>query len=98
VIFFSMAKSGAEDDDANDYDDDNAMFFEPFGTNWNEIFKQISRRHSEGAVFAMLDTHAVFKKSVWLEGREGKLALNPRCVDVANNVSWSGTRCSYTGQ
>jgi len=97
TIYYSMSKAGSEDDDANDYDDDNAMYFEPFGTNWNEIFNQISLRHREGAIFSMLDTSTKYRKAAWLRSREGKLALNPRCVNVVDNLNWSAARCNYTG-
>lgn len=98
TIFYSMAKSGAEDNDTNDWDEDNAIYFEPGGTNWTAIYNQISLRHREGAVFSFLDTHAQWRKSNWLQGRSGKLALNPRCVDVPDNTNWSTTaNCLYTG-
>jgi prepilin-type N-terminal cleavage/methylation domain-containing protein len=97
TIFFSMSKSGTEDNDTNDWDEDNAIYFEPGGTNWNAIHNQLSLRHREGAIFSFLDTHAQYKKGSWLKSREGKLALNPRCVNVADGTNWSGSLCNYTG-
>ncbi len=88
-ILFSFANDGAGDDDANDYDNDNAAYFEPGGTNWNEIFAQVAKRHNGGAPFAMLDTSAKWRKKEWMESMDGKLALNPACADVPNNVGWS---------
>ena len=98
IILYGIAKSGAVDDDANDYDDDNAMYFEPFGTGWQEIFNQASSRHNGAAVYSFLDTSARAKPAAWLRSRDGKLALNPRCVNVAEATAWSGTRCDYKGQ
>jgi prepilin-type N-terminal cleavage/methylation domain-containing protein len=94
-IMFACAKSGAEDDDSNDFDEDNASYFEPGGTNWNQIFAQLSTRHNEGSVFVMLDTSARYRKAVWMRSMEGKKALNPACSQVADNVGWSSDRCTY---
>jgi len=94
-ILFSFAKSGAEDDDTNDYDSDNAPYFEPGGTNWNEIYQQIATRHNDGAPFGMLDGSAKYRKAVWLRSREGKLALNPACVDVPDATGWSTALCTF---
>jgi prepilin-type N-terminal cleavage/methylation domain-containing protein len=88
-ILFSFSNDGAGDDDSNDFDNDNAVYFEPGGTNWNEIFQQIARRHRGGAPFAMLDTSAKWRSAKWLESLEGKIALNPACADLPNDVYWS---------
>jgi prepilin-type N-terminal cleavage/methylation domain-containing protein len=37
-IMFSCSKGGAEDNDNNDFDEDNAPYFEPGGTTWNQIY------------------------------------------------------------
>lgn len=97
-IMFSCAKAGAEDDDANDYDEDNAPYFEPGGTNWNQIFAQLSIRHTDGAPFVMLDGSAKWRKGAWLRSMAGKLALNPACSQLADNVSWSTSLCTYREQ
>ncbi len=94
-IMYSMAKDGREDNDANDYDDDNAPYFEPGGTNWNQIFEQMSFRHSGGAPFVMLDGSAKWRRAEWLQSLDGKEALNPACSRVANTVSWSTTNCTW---
>lgn len=94
-IMFACARDGSEDDDNNDFDEDNADYFEPGGTNWNQIFAQLSFRHNQGSVFVMLDTSAKWRKSVWMQGIEGKKALNPACSQLANNVSWSAALCTY---
>ncbi len=94
-ILFSFAKDGAEDNDTNDFDEDNACYFEPGGTNWDQIFNQMSMRHKGGAPFAMLDGSAKYRKAAWLRSMDGKLALNPACSQLANNVSWSAALCTF---
>jgi len=97
-IMFSFSKAGADDDDTNDYDEDNAPYFEPGGTNWNQIYAQMATRHNGGAPFVMLDGSAKWKKLDWLKSMDGKLAFNPACSQLANNVSWSTTLCTYREQ
>lgn len=95
-IMFAGAKDGREDDDANDFDADNAPYFEPGAdTNWNQIFEQLSGRHTEGSIFVMLDTSAKYRKSTWMRSMQGKLALNPSCSQLANTQQWSSTLCTY---
>jgi prepilin-type N-terminal cleavage/methylation domain-containing protein len=98
-IMFACAKDGREDDDANDFDSDNAPYFEPGGdTNWNQIYEQLSFRHTEGSIFVMLDTSAKYRKSVWMRSMEGKKALNPACSQLPDNQQWIGGatgNCTY---
>ena len=94
TVFYSMSKSEAEDDDtpltgATNTWANNAIYFEPGGTNWNQVYDQLSIRHREGAVFAMLDTSAKWRNGKWLHSRQGKLALNPLCADVPDATGWS---------
>lgn len=96
VVFMGDARSGAEDDDNNDFDDDNAPYFEPGGTNWNEIYAQASSRHSDGINLTYLDGHAKWANTKWFRSPQGKYAINPRCWQVADNVAWSATSCSPT--
>ena len=94
-ILFTFAKDGATDNDANDYDEDNACYFEPGGTNWNAIYNQIATRHQDGAPFGMLDGSAKYRKASWLRSREGKLALNPACSQVPDGTNWSAALCTH---
>ncbi len=95
-IMFAGAKDGREDDDANDFDADNAPYFEPGGdTNWNQIYEQLSGRHTEGSIFVMLDTSAKYRKSSWMRSMAGKLALNPSCSQLPDNQQWSAALCNY---
>jgi prepilin-type N-terminal cleavage/methylation domain-containing protein/prepilin-type processing-associated H-X9-DG protein len=94
VVFMGDTRSGAEDDDANDFDEDNAPYFEPSGTNWNQIYAQASTRHSEGINLTYLDGHAKWANTRWFRSPQGKYAINPRCWEVADNVGWSGTTCN----
>ena len=94
-ILFACARDGREDNDANDFDEDNAPYFEPGGTNWNQIYAQLSFRHTEGSVFVMLDTSAKYRKSVWMRSIEGKKALNPACSQLPDNQGWSAALCTY---
>lgn len=97
-IMFACAKDGSEDDDANDFDDDNAIYFEPGSTNWTNIYQLLSFRHTGGSVFVMLDTSAKYRKSIWIRSMEGKKALNPACSQLAENVNWvtgAATNCTF---
>jgi prepilin-type processing-associated H-X9-DG protein len=97
-IMFSFSKGPNEDDDTNDFDEDNAPYFEPGGTTWNQIYAQIAVRHNGGAPFVMLDGSAKWRSEKWLHSMQGKLALNPACSQLADNVSWSTARCTYREQ
>jgi prepilin-type processing-associated H-X9-DG protein len=88
VVFYSDVRSGDEDDDTNDYDDDNAPYFEPGGTNWNQIFAQASSRHQEGMNITFLDGHAKWKNTKWLRTPEGKYAICPTRADRADGTGW----------
>ncbi len=94
-IFFAFAKSGAEDNDANDFDEDNAPYFEPGGTHWNAIFAQFATRHNDGSPILFLDGSAKYKKLAWIRGMDGKKAFNPSCSQLPDNQSWSTTLCTY---
>lgn len=94
-IMFACARSGAEDDDVNDWDEDNAIYFEPGGTNWNQIYAQLSARHNGGSVFSMLDTSARWRRWDWMRSMQGKLALNPACSQVGDTVSWTAALCNF---
>jgi prepilin-type N-terminal cleavage/methylation domain-containing protein/prepilin-type processing-associated H-X9-DG protein len=93
VVFMGETKSGAEDDDTNDYDEDNAPYFEPGGTNWNQIYAQASTRHSEGMNMTFLDGHAKFANTKWLRSLQGKYAINPMCWELPNTTGWSTAAC-----
>lgn len=95
-IFYACVRDGAEDNDSNDFDEDNAIYFEPGGTNWDQIFNQLSKRHNGGSVFVHLDTSAKYRKWEWMTSMEGKKALNPACSQLPNNQSWSAAACTYT--
>jgi prepilin-type N-terminal cleavage/methylation domain-containing protein len=102
TVFFSMSKSEAEDDDsklsgATNIWANNAIYFEPSGTSWNQIYDQLSERHRGGAIFAMLDTSAKWRSAKWLHSRQGKLAINPLCADVPDATGWSNAgNCNNT--
>lgn len=96
-VMFACVRDGSEDDDGNDFDEDNAFYFEPGGTNWNQMFAQLSKRHNGGSVFVHLDTSAKWRRWEWVTGMDGKKALNPACSQLANTQSWSAALCTYTG-
>lgn len=96
-VMFACTRDGREDDDTNDFDEDNADYFEPGGTTWNQMFAQLSFRHNEGSVFVMLDTSAKWRKSAWIRSIEGKKAFNPACSQLADTVSWSAALCTWQG-
>lgn len=112
TVFYSMTKSQTEDDDSDINDDglgivgqtvnniwgNNAIYTEVAGTQWREVFNQVSTRHREGAVFTMLDTSTKWRKTNWLRSRAGKLAINPTCADLADNVNFSTTLCQNTAR
>jgi len=96
MVFYSFAKAGADDNDANDYDEDNAPYFEPGGTNWNAIFNQFATRHTGGAPIAFLDGSAKWKKIEWIRSLEGKKAFNPACSQLPDTQGWSAALCTYS--
>jgi prepilin-type N-terminal cleavage/methylation domain-containing protein len=97
-ILFACVKSGAEDNDANDYDEDNAIYFEPGGTNWTQIYNQLSWRHTNGSPFVMLDGSAKWRPSIWMQSMQGKLALNPACSQLPDGTGWSAALCTFREQ
>jgi prepilin-type N-terminal cleavage/methylation domain-containing protein/prepilin-type processing-associated H-X9-DG protein len=94
VVFMGDARSGAEDDDTNDFDDDNAPYFEPGGTSWNQFYAQASSRHSDGINLTFLDGHAKWANVKWFTSLQGKYAINPMCWEAPDNVGWSTTSCA----
>lgn len=94
-IMYTFAQDGAGDNDGNDYDEDNAPYMEPGGTNWNQVFAQFATRHNNGAPMAMLDGSAKWRSKDWLMSMEGKKAFNPACSQLANNQGWSAALCTY---
>jgi prepilin-type N-terminal cleavage/methylation domain-containing protein len=104
TVFYSMTKSEDEDDDStvrnpaavNDIYGNNAIYFEPSTTYWDEIYGQLSTRHHGGAVFTMLDTSTKWRNAKWLNSRQGRVALNPICADVPNHTNWSDANCTNT--
>ena len=96
VIFMGEARSGTEDDDANDFDDDNAPYFEPGGTTWNQLYAQATTRHSDGMNMTFLDGHAKFANTKWLRSPKGKYAINPMCWELSDTTSWSTAACVPT--
>jgi hypothetical protein len=94
-VMFACVRDGSEDDDSNDFDADNAIYFEPGGTNWNQMFEQLSKRHNGGSVFVHLDTSAKWRRWEWVTGMPGKLALNPSCSQLPDTQSWSATACTF---
>ncbi len=95
-IMYSFARGVGDDIDTNPWNDNNAVYFEPGGTNWNEIFNQLSVRHKGGAPFVMLDGHAKWRKREWLMSMEGKKYLNPACSQLPNTQNWSAALCTFT--
>lgn len=97
-VMFSFAKGVGDDKDGNNWNDNNAPYFEPGSTNWNNIFALVATRHQDGAPFVMLDGHAKYRKAVWLQSMEGKKALNPACSQLPNTTNWvtgAATNCTY---
>ena len=86
---FASIKGAADDKDGNLYGQNNAIYIEPGGTTWNEVFDQISTRHSNGTVMSMLDTSAKYKPAAWMRSRKGKLAICPPCADVPDDKNWA---------
>ncbi len=96
-MMFASIKGGGDDKDGNLYNNNNAIYFEPGGTTWNEIFAQVSTRHTNGTVMSMLDTSARYRPADWLKSRKGKLAICPPCADVPNNANWANQGNGRTG-
>lgn len=96
MVMYSFAKAGSDDNDTNDWDEDNACYFEPGGTNWTAIFNQFATRHTGGAPMSFLDGSAKWHKIEWLQSMEGKKAFNPACSQVPDATNWSTTNCTWT--
>lgn len=86
-IFYAYAKGSDDDTDGNPFNSNNAVYFEPGGTNWNQVYDQLSIRHNDGSPFLMLDGHAKYRKKSWFTGLEGRLALNPSCSQLPDRKS-----------
>jgi prepilin-type N-terminal cleavage/methylation domain-containing protein/prepilin-type processing-associated H-X9-DG protein len=80
VMMFADTRDGTEDNDNNDYDDDNAPYFEPGGTTWTQIFAQISNRHSNGRNITFLDGHCKWTSANWIRSPEGRYAVAPKAT------------------
>ena len=88
VILYAESRSGTEDNDANDFDEDNAPYFEPGGTNWNQMFAQGSPRHQGGMNITYADGHAKWARWEWLKSKEGRYALCPVKKDVSDTTAF----------
>lgn len=95
AILYMITKDSREDNTSNGFGRNNAPYFNPGSTNWNDIFNQISYRHTDGSVFVMLDGSAKYRKSVWIKSMDGKKAFNPACSQVANTTYWSSSNCTF---
>jgi prepilin-type N-terminal cleavage/methylation domain-containing protein/prepilin-type processing-associated H-X9-DG protein len=80
VIMFADARDGSEDDDTNDFDEDNAPYFEPGSTTWTQVFNQFSNRHSNGRNCTFLDGHAKWTSKDWIRSPDGRYAICPRAT------------------
>ena len=88
AIFITDARSGAEDDDTNDFDEDNAPYNDQGGTNWLQIYAIVSGRHGVGTNATFLDGHAKWINTKWLRSPEGKQAICPTRADYADDRAW----------
>lgn len=95
AIMFACTRDKAEDPTGNGFGRNNAIYFNPGSTNWNDIFNQLAFRHTDGSVFVMLDGHASYRKSSWMKSDDGKKALNPACSQVPNGTYWVAANCTY---
>ncbi|MDX1931984.1 MAG: prepilin-type N-terminal cleavage/methylation domain-containing protein [Capsulimonadales bacterium] len=94
ALFMADVRSGAEDDDTNDFDEDNAPYFEPGDTTWLQIYAQASQRHSDGTNATYLDGHAKYINWKTLRGSQGKYSINPMRTLCPDEESWYTANCS----
>ena len=87
-ILYAETRDGSEDDDSNDYDEDNAPYLEPDGTTWNQMWRAISVRHSEGSNVAYADGHVKWHRLDWFKTDDGKSALNWFMRDCPNGTGF----------
>jgi prepilin-type N-terminal cleavage/methylation domain-containing protein/prepilin-type processing-associated H-X9-DG protein len=88
VILFGESRSGMEDDDTNDYDDDNSAYWEPGGTTWNQMFALGSSRHNGGMNVVFADGHSKWVKWEWLKTPDGRYALCPGKKNLSDTASF----------
>lgn len=88
VILIGETRSGTEDDDTNDMDEDNAPYCEPGGTNWNQVYNHLSLRHQGGQNVIFGDLHAKFVKWEWFKSSQGKYAICPFQSAKADGTGW----------
>jgi prepilin-type processing-associated H-X9-DG protein len=88
VIHYGESRAGNEDDDSNDYDEDNAPYFDPGAATWLQMLAQESRRHNEGMNIIYADGHAKWARWEWLRTKEGRYALCPSKKDLADTAAF----------
>jgi prepilin-type N-terminal cleavage/methylation domain-containing protein/prepilin-type processing-associated H-X9-DG protein len=88
VILYGETRSGSEDNDNNDWDDDNANYWEPGGTTWTQMYELGSPRHNGGMNLVFGDGHAKWVKWEWLKTPEGKYALCPGKKDLSDTAAF----------
>jgi prepilin-type processing-associated H-X9-DG protein len=82
LVLVGECRDGREDDDNNNYDDDNGPYIEIGGTNWTEIYNQLSSRHGNGQNLLFADGHTAYRNRNWFRSPEGKYAICPSKKDT----------------
>lgn len=88
VVLIAEAKGGKEDLDHDTDSQDNGPYIEPGGTTWQEVWNQLSFRHSDGQNLVFADGHAAHHNKGWFQTRDGKYAICPAKVDYGTTTSW----------
>jgi prepilin-type N-terminal cleavage/methylation domain-containing protein/prepilin-type processing-associated H-X9-DG protein len=88
IILLAEAKDGKEDNDADNYNDDNAPYIEPGATTWSEVYDLLSARHSGGQNCVFADGHASFRRKEWFRIAEGRFAISPPKAALNDTQAW----------
>lgn len=68
--------------------DCNGPYIEPGGTTWKAVYEALSYRHNNGQNCVFADGHAMFRTKGWFESPEGRYAISPAKMNVADTASW----------
>ncbi len=90
VVLIAESRAGSEDSpgDTNAWGNNNAPYIEPGGTNWNQVYDQLSGRHNGGQNLAFCDGHVKFVRYEWFRTPEGRHAISPPKKNLADTASW----------
>lgn len=88
VVMVMESRGASEDTDGNQFSANNAPYLEPGGTNWLQVYDQLSARHSGGQNLLYCDGHVKWARYEWLRTPEGKHAICPPKKTLSDSAGW----------